>query len=570
MFRNVSIAIAVLSSFVFGSIRLACADEKEVDAKQVRRAIERGITFLKSKQDPVQGTWPDHGGQTGGVTALCILALLNSGVPVGDEAIQHSLTYLRKLPPNLTYVTSLQTMVFCLADPKSDRQLIERNVKWIEANQIKEGSRSGSWSYPGKAIGGDNSNSHFALMALYEAQQASMNTNARVWQRASDYFKSAQNDDGSFGYYKTPLQHIPASGSMTCAGISSLAMASIMRPSSDATMVGETINCCGDQATDDSPERIQRALSWLATNFSVERNPHDRPTAPWHYYYLWGLEHSCRLAGQHAVGKHDWYREGAAFLCREDVQLDGTWRGEGTIEADREIATSFALLFISEGRRPIAVAKLRYGRGGDWNHHRHDAANLVHYIESKWRKEFPTGLSWQTIEFGKASAENLLESPVLFVSGREAPQISDEQAKVLHEYLDRGGCLFAEASCSGGEKFDRGFRELASKIAQDAELKSLAADHRLWSAEEAVPAEKRPPLLGIDFKGRTRIIYSPPPKDGGAGLSCCWELAALADAKTTPPAVAARIAAAKSIGLNIVAYATERKLRTRDEFLTTK
>jgi hypothetical protein len=47
-------------------------------------------------------------------------------------------------------------------------------------------------------------------------------------------------------------------------------------------------------------------------------------------------------------------------------------------------------------------------------------------------------------------------------------------------------------------------------------------------------------------------------------------LASLADEKSSPPAVAAQIATAKSVGLNIVAYATNRKLRTRDEYLSAK
>jgi hypothetical protein len=428
------------------------------------------------------------------------------------------------------------------------------------------------------AVGGDNSNSQFALLGLYEAERAGAKVQERTWQMTLDYWKSAQNaSDGSFGYYRGQSgMEAPGTGSMTCAGIASLAVVSAMAPAADATIVGDKLKCCNAAASDDSGQRIRRALNWLSNHFTVEQNPiriqmRRNSAGMWHYYYLWDLADACRLTGQRVVGDHDWYREGAAFLCRDEVQqADGGWRGEAAVEADPNIATSFALLFISEGRRPLAIAKLQYGRASDWNHHRHDAANLAHYIETKWRKDFPIGLSWQAIEIGNASAENLLDSPVLFISGSEAPEIGDDQAKVLREYIDRGGYVFAEASCSDGEKFDRGFRELVKSIVPEAALKPLAGDHRIWGAEEAVPADKRPQLLGIDINGRTRIIYSAPAKDGTAGLSCCWELAALAEAATTPPAVAARIAAAKSIGLNIIAYATERKLRTRHESLAPK
>src|SRR5207302_1078216 len=131
----------------------------------------------------------------------------------------------------------------------------------------------------------------------------------------------------------------------------------------------EQIKCCGSQAND-SDERIQRALTWLASNFSVEQNPQKRRAVPWHYYYLWGLEHACRLTGQRAVGDHKWYREGASMLCRAQ-DVTGSWQDTVGIESDPNIAIALALLFLGEGRRPVVVSKLEHGPGADWNHHRH-------------------------------------------------------------------------------------------------------------------------------------------------------------------------------------------------------
>jgi beta-lactamase regulating signal transducer with metallopeptidase domain len=197
---------------------------------RVNDAISKGVAFLKTTQDAKSGTWPDRGGHLGGVTALATLAMLNCGAPVDDPAIKRSLDYLRALKPATTYVASLQTMVFCLAEPHKDRRLIERNAKWLEENQIKAGVRSGSWSYPGLAVGGDSSNSHFAMMALFEVQRAGVKISSETWQRAGEYWKSAQDGDGAFGYYKAVNGNVPATGSMTCAGISSLAIASAMQP----------------------------------------------------------------------------------------------------------------------------------------------------------------------------------------------------------------------------------------------------------------------------------------------------------------------------------------------------
>src|SRR6185295_13270554 len=173
----------------------------EVDAEQVRASIERGVDFLIKKQNK-QGAWPDfQQNYTGGVTALCTLALLNSGVGPGDENLEKSLANLRTLVPTTTYVTSLQTMVFCAAEPKRDLPLIQRNVRFLESNQVKTGERRGCWSYPSGG-GGDNSNSQFALLALHEAERAGASVQPETWKNALEYWEACQNGDGSWGYWR--------------------------------------------------------------------------------------------------------------------------------------------------------------------------------------------------------------------------------------------------------------------------------------------------------------------------------------------------------------------------------
>ena len=56
----------------------------------------------------------------------------------------------------MTYSKSLETMVYCAADPDKYRPLIHRNAKWLESVQIKEGERRGSWPYSERQGNGDN------------------------------------------------------------------------------------------------------------------------------------------------------------------------------------------------------------------------------------------------------------------------------------------------------------------------------------------------------------------------------------------------------------------------------
>ena len=357
-------------------------------------------------------------------------------------------------------------MVFCLAEPQKDLLAIARNAKWLEETQIQEGSRRGSWAYPGLAAGGDNSNSQFALLGLYEAERAGIPVPDRTWQLTLDYWKRRRTrSTGGFGYYKAlnTARSRPATGSMTCAGISSLVIASGRMAAGDAEANGDRVQCCGNQMGDDSAERIDRALRWLGRAFSVAQNPQQGDQ--WHYYFLYGVERVGRITARRFIGNHDWYREGAAYLCSPNVQqIDGKWQGDRRPEDDPNIATSFALMFLGKGRRPILIAKVEHGPGKDWNHHRDDIANLTNYVEGKWKKEFPLGMTWQVVDITKASVADLQQSPVLFINGSEVPEISDQEGKNLREYIDRGGFIFAEACCQNSQGFDRGFRALMKKI----------------------------------------------------------------------------------------------------------
>ncbi len=162
------IRVAILSVVAIVAPTAAIAQkrpDRPIDAAQVISAIDRGVAYLKRDQQP-RGRWGELPGYEGGVTALCTLALLNSGVPNDDPVVSKGIAYLNDLEPDKTYTVSLQTMVFCAADPKKDMLTIGRNVKWLEEHQVKDGQRKGAWSYPGVGDAADNSNSQFAVLAL--------------------------------------------------------------------------------------------------------------------------------------------------------------------------------------------------------------------------------------------------------------------------------------------------------------------------------------------------------------------------------------------------------------------
>ncbi len=165
-------------------------------------------------------------------------------------------------------------------------------------------------------------------------------------------------------------------------------------------------------------------------------------------------------------------------------------------------------------------------------------------------------MTWQTIEARAATVEDLLETPVLFMSGRDALNFTAEQKNNLREYINQGGFIFAEACC-GGTEFDRSFRALMQELFKDAKLQLLPPEHPVWYAEERVDPDYLRPLYGIDACCRTSVIYCP------QDLSCFWELHEEGHDSTYPANVQAEIEACLRIGENVITYATNRELKNK-------
>ena len=110
--------------------------------KQVERAINEGVRYLKGLQRP-DGSWADAENEARtGTTSLITLALLTAGENLESPAIRKALEYLRGFGPNdlhSTYAIALQTMVFAAAEPERDQLRIANNVRWLERAQIKPG-----------------------------------------------------------------------------------------------------------------------------------------------------------------------------------------------------------------------------------------------------------------------------------------------------------------------------------------------------------------------------------------------------------------------------------------------
>ncbi|MBL7132527.1 MAG: DUF4159 domain-containing protein [Phycisphaerae bacterium] len=476
----------------------------EVTSEDVRQAVNRAVAYLKQAQG-ANGTWRDNRHQ-GGVTALCVLGLVNAGVPADDPLVLRGLQALRKVRNSKTYVVSLKAQAFA-ADPEKYARELQAAANWLCLAQ----QRNGMWSYTTSGTP-DNSNTQFALLGLHEAAKAGANVPKQVWERAKSHFENTQSGDGGWGYRGRSRGY----GSMTTAGVASLYICGQrLHVGGRKIFINGAYPDCGKYKQN---EALAGGLNWLAKNFSVSRNPGGAST--WLYYYLYGLERVGMISGLRNLGRHDWYREGATRLVA--TQRGGQW--------GQLYDTAFALLFLAKGNRPVLFQKLKWN--GRWNRNIHDLENLTAFIDDKFGKK----VTWQTASL-ELSLQELRVSPIMFITGHEFPRFADAQKELLRRYVDSGGTLLAEACC-GAKEFDKGFRLFAKDLFREYRLKVLPEHHPVFKCYFRM--KERYGLEGIDIGCRTGVFYSP------NALSCLWELQTIEKYSDL----------AFRLGTNIAAYAT--------------
>jgi hypothetical protein len=531
--------------FLWSVCAARAADDREPLVNKVRGAIDRGVQYLRDVEKGT-GHWEVDGGQSlgrpGGWSSLAMLALLNSGVKPDDPIIQRGLKYLRGIQPQHTYVVGLQTMVFAAAGFNEDRERIQRNVDWLVKARVFSNNQFVGWSYGKGAFAGtsDNSNTQYALLGLHEGHLAGAKIDPKVWKDIRDFYRITQRADGGWGY----ATHFNNGSilTMTTAGLCGLLIAGQeLNDRREVLRADGTAQNCGRYVED---KHVAEALSWIGRRFIVKY-----PQAI--YYNLYGLERAGRLTGLRFLGDHDWYREGCEFLVREQ-NADGYWQSRQGHDSWPVISTSFALLFLSKGRTPILISKLVHGPGEDWNNDHNDARRLVEYASKELFTRTP--LAWQIFEARRGLVDNtrqellglvgeLLQSPIAYFNGHEAPRFTAAEENLLKTYVDQGGFILAEACC-GRMEFDQGFRKLMERLFPDNPLRPLPPEHPIWRAHALVkPGEFN--LEGIEMGCKTVVVYSP------QDLSCLWESNKL---DTEKGKLAFRL------GGNIIAYATGMEL----------
>lgn len=495
---------------------LPCLAADPPTGAQVRNAIANGVRYLRQRQQ-LDGRWPEQH-FPGGESCLATLALLQAGEPPDAPHLAAALEQIESLPNAHTYVVSLKIQVLALADAQAYRVPILAAARWL----IDAQHADGLWSYTAQPAPFDHSNSQFALLGLHAAAEAGVNVPRSVWQSAQTRVLSTQNPDGGWTYKLNDDSY----GSMTAANACNLyLLGSRQAISAEKGFRNGVAPNCGKYT---ASRPLLNGLRWLAANFTAAENPGRGGN--YLYYWLYAVERCGIHSGLRRFGEHDWYREGAEFLIKAQ-RPNGSW---GSL-----VDTSFAVLFLSKGRKPILVQKLQWSRDDAWNPDRHDAENLVAFVGDRLGE--PT--SWQTVAFD-APLEDWLAAPLLYMQGHIFPGWNEAQRSKIKAYIEQGGTLLAEACC-GRSEFREGFEALIGAMFPQQPLRELDPGHPVYTALFPLPPQG---LMGVDVGCRTSVLYSP------RDLSCLWEQRNLPD--LSEPAL--------QLGANIAAFAAGRRgLRDR-------
>ena len=333
-------------------------------ANRIDEIRDAAVDYLRNVAQSDDGSFGDR--SRIGITAVVTAGLLGSGVPAEDPMVAKALEFLLafqqedggfySLESNHTnYETCLIIMALTKANEngKYDELLAgaEAYVKKMQWDET-EGKSRDDLEYGGAGYGSksrpDMSNTAFLIETLNSlgrgkedpAIQKALLFVSRCQNLESSYNESpfaALIDDGGFYYTvaaggeskTTPAQEpnggLRSYGSMTYAGLKSMIFAGVER--------------------DD--ERVQAAVKYLYSNYSVDENPQMGQSGLYYYYQTMAKAFAALGEERFATseGEVDW-RSNLIDAIESRQQADGSWVNSDArwLEGDPILVTGYMLL----------------------------------------------------------------------------------------------------------------------------------------------------------------------------------------------------------------------------------
>jgi DNA-directed RNA polymerase subunit H (RpoH/RPB5) len=155
-----------------------------------------------------------------------------------------------------------------------------------------------------------------------------------------------------------------------------------------------------------------------------------------------------------------------------------------------------------------AVARLKYGGGGDW----YAGPSMLVNLSKRLQADLGLRVCAEEKSVGLLDGD-LYTYPILFMTGHGNVAFAEEERKILREYLLRGGLLFADDNYG----MDTSFRREMKSLFPNHALVPMGLQHPVFKAYYKFPQGlpkihqhdgKRPVAYGIVVEGRTVVFYS--------------------------------------------------------------
>ncbi len=347
--------LTMLIGYLFGDI------QGSVRAEQDQAAL-RGIGFLRGH----------FANQRVGESALIGLAMLKAEVPPTDSAVAAcAAKVLQRFSGGYApersgghdiYEAAVGAMLLGNLDG-GQRNAVSAIGQYLVSRQ----KANGSWDYDNRTSG-DTSISQYAVLGLWEAQNAGATVPPGVWDRAAQWFLSVQTPAGAWSYHPDDGAY-RETVAMTAAGVGSLLICrrqlAPLRKSGDAPSTllvplnpeGSSANYDVQTTTARLDQAIRAGLSWLSSNFSTASTGNFGPSI---YYALYGIERIGALAERETLGRINWFEQGRG-LIQATQHPDGSWSGTHGSEMNTVWAVLFLTKSTAKSLKRIEIKRLGAG-----------------------------------------------------------------------------------------------------------------------------------------------------------------------------------------------------------------
>ncbi len=173
------------------------------------------------------------------------------------------------------------------------------------------------------------------------------------------------------------------------------------------------------------------------------------------------------------------------------------------------ISTSAGAQTAPPGHRDFAIARLKYGGGGDWYEDRTSLVNLMRGA----RERLGLAISGDREAIVEPGSAALFQYPFVFACGHGNMKFTPAEVANLRRYLSTGGFLWVDDDFG----IDPSFRREMKRIFPEAPVVELPFSHKIFHSLYDFPAGLPkihehsggpPKAFGIVHDGRLVVFYS--------------------------------------------------------------